>query len=440
MKKMFLFLLMCLLFIKFSFGGKEMDKVLLGIDNFVLNYLHLVKGKRVGLITNPAGINSETKTTAALLLAHPDVHVVALYGPEHGVRGDAQAGAHVPYYYDDHYKVPVFSLYGENMAIPKGMLKNIDKYMRSFDTKDEQKRLESNKVKDIDVIIIDLQDIGTRIYTYVATMAYAMETCAKAGIPVIILDRPNPINGLDMEGPVLEYPKYSSFVGVYPIPVRHGMTIGELALLFNGEFQKKPVELKIIPMKNWSRDMWFDGTGVPWVMPSPNMPTIDTAIVYPGMVYIEGTNMSEGRGTTRPFELFGAPWIDGFVLTKELNNLGLKGIVFREAWFTPTFSKYKGKRCGGSQLHIIDRNEYRSFSTFLLIISKIKELYPDKLKFHPSYFDKIAGNNLIRKMLQQKNKVEEIDKSYKADLIKFAKLRSKYLLYDLSIKKGDKVK
>ena len=434
MRKKILILLMILSFIGLGIGKNKNDKVVLGIDNFTSNFLHLVKGKRIGLITNPAGVNSDIKSSAAVLLAHPDVNIIALYGPEHGVRGDAQAGVYVPYYYDGHYKVPVFSLYGENMAVPRGMLKDIDKYMRDFDTEGSKKRLEKSKVKNIDILIIDLQDIGTRIYTYMATMAYAMETCAEAGIPVIVLDRPNPINGTDMEGPVLDYPEFSSFVGVYPIPVRHGMTIGELALLFNEEFQKKKVDLKIIPMKNWHRDMWFDETGVPWVMPSPNMPTIDTASVYPGMVYIEGTNISEGRGTTRPFELFGAPWIDGFILTKELNSLGLKGIVFRESWFTPTFSKYKGEICGGSQIHIIDRSKYKPFSTFLSIVLKINELYPDKLKFHSSYFDKIVGNSSIRVMLKKKKDVKEIERSYKVDLIKFSKLREKYLLYK---KKGN---
>jgi len=184
-------------------------------------------------------------------------------------------------------------------------------------------------------------DVGTRIYTYISTMAYAMEACAQNKIEFIVLDRPNPINGLAVEGPILEYPQYSSFVGLYPIPIRHGLTAGELAKLFNQKYLKKKVSLQVIPMQGWQRKMWYDQTGLPWVSPSPNMPTLTTATVYPGQVFLEGTNVSEGRGTTKPFELFGAPWIDGYELTKRLNSLLLPGAAFREAWFTPTFSKWR---------------------------------------------------------------------------------------------------
>jgi len=300
----------------------------------------------VGLITNPSGVNSKLESTAWLFKNHPAINLVALYGPEHGVRGEAQAGEYVPFYLDEKFKLPVFSLYGQSFKPEPGMLKNIDELMRKFDTQSSGKIPEENMVKGLDVLVFDIQDVGTRVYTYVATMALAMESCAELGIEFIVLDRPNPIGGKILEGAVLKYPEYSSFVGLYPIPERHGLTIGELARLFNDQFLKTKARLTVIPAEGWKRDWWFDQTGLPWVMPSPNMPTLETAAVYPGQVYLEGTNLSEGRGTTRPFELFGAPWIDGWELSRKLNSLDLPGVIFREAWFTPTFPNIREKDAG----------------------------------------------------------------------------------------------
>jgi len=274
--------------------------VKLGVEVFMEKHLKLVKGKRVGLITNPSGVDSHLRSTIELFYQNPEIKLVALYGPEHGVRGNAQAGQYVPFYVDEKYHLPVFSLYGQSEKPEPGMLKNIDEYMRSFDTHIEGKVPIKEMVKNIEVMVFDIQDVGTRIYTYIATMAYAMEACAEAcaqnKIEFIVLDRPNPINGLDMEGPLLEYPQYSSFVGLYPIPVRHALTVGELAKLFNQKFLKKKVSLQVIPMQGWQRKMWYDQSGLPWVSPSPNMPTLTTATVYPGQVFLEGTNVSEGRG------------------------------------------------------------------------------------------------------------------------------------------------
>ena len=298
----------------------EHPPVKLGVEVLFEKYLDLLRGKNVGLITNPTGLDSHLDSDIDLFRAH-GVNLVALYGPEHGVRGNAQAGQFVPFYYDEHFKLPVFSLYGQTHKPPADMMTNIDEYMRSFDTKHEGKQVEPGMMKSVDVMVFDLQDVGTRVYTYIATMAYAMQAAADANIPFIVLDRPNPINGVAMEGPILEYPKYSSFIGLYPIPLRHGMTAGELAQLFNAKFLKKKCDLTVVPMENWTRDEWFDETSLPWVLPSPNLPTLDSATVYPGQVIIEGTNLSEGRGTTKPFEFFGAPWIDGFVLAKKLNAL-----------------------------------------------------------------------------------------------------------------------
>ncbi|MDD8030611.1 MAG: DUF1343 domain-containing protein [Acidobacteriota bacterium] len=400
-----------------------------GVEVFIEKHLDLVGGKRVGLITNPSGVDSQLKSTTSLLQVTPEVDLVALYGPEHGIRGNAQAGEYVPFYFDDKYQLPVFSLYGQSLRPHPGMLKNIDDYMRSFDTQITGKVPEKNMIEEIEVMIFDIQDVGTRVYTYIATMAYAMEACAELGIDFIVLDRPNPINGLFLEGAILKYPDFSSFVGLYPIPLRHGMTAGELANLFNDRFLGKKVGLTVIPVEGWKREMWFDQTGLPWVMPSPNMPTLETATVYPGQVYLEGTNISEGRGTTRPFELFGAPWIDGHELSEKLNQLGLPGVIFREAWFTPSFSKFQGQLCGGCQLHITDRDSFAPFLTTLWIIRTVLDRYPDDFNFHPEYFDKIMGNSEIRQALQSGLSPEEIVKSLESGLKEFEKLRKPFLLY-----------
>lgn len=402
-------------------------KVILGVDVFLDKYLYLVEGKRVGLITNPTGRNKDLDSTIDLLISKK-VNLVALYGPEHGVRGNAQAGEYVSYYIDDKYNIPVYSLYGQNLIQPENAIENIDEYMTSFDTIEKGKTPINDMLKGIDIILIDIQDVGTRVYTYIATMAYVMRSAAKNGIGFIVLDRPNPVSG-SMEGPILEYPGHSSFIGLYPIPMRHGMTIGELAWLFNEKFLNSKVKLTVIPMKGWKRDMWFDSTGLPWVIPSPNMPSLDTAIVYPGQVLLEGTNISEGRGTTKPFEFFGAPWIDGYVLAKKLNALNLPGVKFRENWFTPTFSKYANKLCGGAQLHVLDRNLYKPFETTLHILEMIEKLYPDKLTFNNDYFDKLVGNSWLRQNIIDNKPVNNIVSSYSADLNKFIENSKGYMIY-----------
>jgi uncharacterized protein YbbC (DUF1343 family) len=309
------------------------------------------------------------------------------------------------------------------------MMTNIDEYMRSFDTKHEGKQVAAGMMQSVDVMVFDLQDVGTRVYTYIATMAYAMQAAADAGIPFVVLDRPNPVSGVAMEGSILEYPQHSSFIGLYPIPLRHGMTAGELARLFNDKFLKTKVKLTVVPMENWSRDEWFDETGLPWVLPSPNLPTLASTTVYPGQVIIEGTNLSEGRGTTKPFEFFGAPWIDGFVLANKLNALKLPGVKFREVWFTPTFSKFSGQQCGGCQLHVTDRAAYQSIATTLTILAAVKELYGNKLEFHAEYFDKVLGTSSVRKALERGEPVDKIVAGFAGGLNTFGKLREPYLLY-----------
>lgn len=392
-------------------------------------HLDLVRSKRVGLITNPSGVDSKRISTISLFANTPEIRLVALYGPEHGVHGDAQAGEYVPFESEKELDIPVFSLYGQNQKSDAANPTNMDESMRFFDTIDEGKHIEPSMIENIDVLFFDVQDVGTRIYTYIATMAYAMQACAEYLKDFIVLDRPNPINGIDMEGPVLEYPEYSSFVGLYPIPVRHGMTVGELARLFHSKFQSQETNLTVIPMMGWVRSMWFDETALPWIGPSPNMPSLDTATVYPGQVFLEGTNISEGRGTDTPFELFGAPWIEGSQLIQVLNSLNLPGVRFGKICFTPKFSKYKDQNCEGAQIQVTDRNRFRPFETSMHIIQTVMELYPKKLIFHSEYFDRIMGNRKVREALEAHQAVSEIINVASSDVDVFKELRRPHLLY-----------
>jgi uncharacterized protein YbbC (DUF1343 family) len=405
------------------------SNVKLGVEVFLEKNLDLVKSKRVGLITNPSGIDSNVTSTITLFANTPSIHLVALYGPEHGVRGDAQAGEYVPYDRDEELDIPVFSLYGQSQMPDPDIQANIDESMRSFDIVNDGKLIEPSMVENIDVLVFDIQDVGTRIYTYIASMAYAMRSCAENNKEFIVLDRPNPINGIDMEGPILEYPEYSSFVGLYPIPVRHGMTVGELARLFNSNFLSQKTNLTVIPMMGWERSMWFDETALPWIMPSPNMPSLDAATVYPGQVFLEGTNISEGRGTKKPFELIGAPWIDGTKLVKILNGLNLPGVEFKESWFTPVLSKYQGQLCGGAQIHVTDRAHFKPFETSMHIIQSVMDMNPEQFLFHTEYFDRIMGTAKVRKELEGHRDVTEIIGKYSKGLINFDNLRKPYLLY-----------
>ena len=400
-----------------------------GIEVLLEARLDLLRGRRVGLITNPTAVDARLRSTAELLRAHPEINLVALYGPEHGVRGDAQAGEYVPFYRDSHLGLPVFSLYGETQRPPADMLTRIDAYMREYDTRHDGKTVEPRMLESIEVMVFDLQDVGTRVYTYVATMAYAMQAAAEAGIPFVVLDRPNPITGAAMEGPILRFPEYSSFIGLYPVPLRHGMTAGELARLFNARFLPRPARLTVVPMDGWRRGDWFESTGLPWVLPSPNLPSVDAAVVYPGQVMLEGTNLSEGRGTTRPFELCGAPWLDGNVLARVLNTLDLTGVRFREAWFTPTFSKFAGQRCGGVQLHVRDREAFQPVLTTIALLAEVRRLAGDRLEFHGDYFDRVLGHARVREGLLAGLPATALAAEWQPELRAFSALRDEYLLY-----------
>lgn len=388
---------------------KKNEKFRLGVEVLLQDKIDLIKDKRVGLITNPTAVDQSVTSIVDLLYNNNNVNLTALYGPEHGVRGSAQAGQYVEQYTDEKTGLPVYSLYGKTKKPTPEMLSNVD------------------------VLLFDIQDVGTRYYTYIYTMALAMEAAKENNIPIIVLDRPNPISGTKVEGPVLE-DKYSSFIGEYPIPVRHGMTVGELAKLFNSEFGIG-ADLTVVEMEGWKRNIYYDETPLEWILPSPNMPTLETAVVYPGAALIEGTNVSEGRGTTKPFELIGAPFINSDNLAAKLNSYKLPGVTFRAASFIPTFSKHANVLSHGIQIHVTDRNAYKPFETGLYIVKTIHDMYPNDFQFRApnaagiSFFDNLVGNGSIRADIEAGKSIEEIKAAWQAGLDEFNGVREKYLLY-----------
>jgi uncharacterized protein YbbC (DUF1343 family) len=337
--------------------------VQLPLDNLHELWPEEFRGARIGALLHPASVSSKLEHASRILEKFNGelFRLSAFFGPQHGFLGQTQDNmAEWKTYEHPRLHIPIYSLYGEHREPTTEMLQNLD------------------------AVIIDLQDIGTRYYTFIWTLYLCMRACEKHGVPIVVLDRPNPINGLTIEGPILDS-DYRSFVGMHPIRVRHGRTIGELALQFRNEAFLS-CRLSILPVRNWKRAMWFDETGLPWVMPSPNMPALETATVYPGMCLLEGTNISEGRGTTRPFEIFGAPFIEAEQLCRELNNSKLPGIFFREAYFQPTFHKFAGQLCAGAQLHVVNRNSFRPFATGVEIIKRIRKLSGDQFQWkQPPY-------------------------------------------------------
>jgi uncharacterized protein YbbC (DUF1343 family) len=385
-----------------------------GLEVLFESKLDLLDGARVGLIVHPASFNSRFEHAADLFHQEKRIKLTALFGPQHGIRGETQDNMiEWQSFRDQQTSLPAYSLYGETRKPTPSML------------------------AEVDVLVFDLQDIGTRVYTFIYTMALAMEAARDFDKRFIVLDRPNPINGVQIEGNILE-PEFTSFVGMFPIPMRHGMTVGELALMFNREFGIG-CDLEVVKMEGWRRSMWFEETGLPWVMPSPNMPTVDTAVVYPGTVMFEGTTVSEGRGTTRPFEIIGAPYIDPRALTEELAKDKLPGVVFRPVHFEPAFHKFAGQLCGGVQIHVTDRNAFKPVLTGVAIISAIRRLYPNEFGWkEPPYeyvydklpFDVINGSSRLREQIEAGTPVTEIKDGWRVDLNKFAERRRAYLLYD----------
>jgi uncharacterized protein YbbC (DUF1343 family) len=372
-----------------------------------------VKGDRVGLICNPTSVDSHFRHAGDLFRRHPAIKLSALYGPQHGIRGETQDDMiEWQGFTDPRTGVPVYSLYGEVRRPTAEMLAGVD------------------------VLIFDVQDVGTRVYTFIYTMALAMAAAREHGKRFIVLDRPNPINGNDVEGSLLEE-GHESFVGMYPIPMRHGLTVGELAKLFNSEFGIG-CDLTVVRMEGYQRVQWFDETTAPWVIPSPNMPTLDTATVYPGTVFVEGTLISEGRGTTRPFELNGAPYVDSYELAGRLAGQQLPGVFFRPHSFQPTFQKHAGRLCHGVQIHVLSREVFRPVITGIALIKAVRDLYPQQFQWKlPPYeyvhdrlpIDVIAGGTRLREQIESGASVADIAASWAKDEAKFVERRRPYLLY-----------
>jgi len=392
---------------------KLLQPVQLGLDRLLEETHDAIRGARVALICNQASVDHGYRHAADLLHEHPEIQLTALFGPQHGIRGDVQDNMiETGHSVDRKTGLPVHSLYSETREPTDAML------------------------QDIDVLVFDMQDVGCRIYTFVYTLANCMRAARRLGKKVIVCDRPNPINGASMAGNILE-PEYASFVGQFPLPTRHGMTVGELAQMFNEHF-KIECDLEVIPMVGWQREFWHDDTDAPWVMPSPNMPTLDAATVFPGTVHFEGTQISEGRGTTKPFELIGAPYIDPDAYAETLNALGLQGVFFRSCVFQPTFQKHAGVSCGGVQIHVTDRDSFEPWVTGIAMSKFVHDMYPNDFRWKvPPYeyvydknpFDVISGTAKIREAFEKGAELDAIVAETKAPLAEFKELRARYLLY-----------
>jgi uncharacterized protein YbbC (DUF1343 family) len=372
-----------------------------------------LSGMRVGVVSNPASVDRRLSHIVEQLVRSEGVQLAAIFGPQHGFRSDVQDNmVETPHATDAERRVPIYSLYSETREPTSDMLKGLD------------------------LLVVDLQDIGARIYTYIYTMANCMRACARHGVPVLVCDRPNPIGGDDVEGALLR-PGFESFVGQFPLPMRHGMTIGELARLFNDDFGIG-AQLEVVKMEGWSRSMYWDDTGLSWVLPSPNIPTLDSAIVFPGTVLFEGTMLSEGRGTTRPFELVGAPWIIAERFAADVNSLGLPGVHCRPAVFEPTFQKHARQPCGGCQIHVTDRQAFRPVLTGVALIDLFRR--SDRTNFawrQPPYeyehdkmpFDILSGSDALRRQIEAEMPLADIADTWRDDEKSFERQRARFLLY-----------
>jgi len=372
-----------------------------GLDVLVHEQAPLLEKQRVGLVSMPAAVMPDL-TSAFEALLSADVNVIALFGPEHGFGGAALEGAKVGDVVDSRTGLPVFSLYGQHFEPTPEMLAHID------------------------VFIFDMQDVGVRFYTYLSTLYYVLCSAGKAGKPVYVLDRPNPITGNIVEGGPVDA-GFESFVGIINILMRHGMTLGELARYMNMEYALG-TDLHVIQMKSWQREMWFDETGLPWVPTSPAMPHLSTAILYPGMCLLEGTNLSLGRGTSLPFEICGAPWLDGYALAEDMNVLCLPGVRFRPIVFTPLAANHAGSECLGVQIHILDRDTLRPVTVALNLIAVVRRMAGEAWVWNP-HFDRLAGSSFVRSALEAGTGVDEIIDTWSESISSFSYQREKYLLY-----------
>lgn len=389
--------------------AKIKPRVKLGCEVFLSANALGLKDAKIGFVTNHTGLTSNLDSLIDKFL-DKGLQIKALFGPEHGIRGEAAAGEKVSSGSDPKTGIKIYSLYGDTRRPTEEMLRGLD------------------------ALIFDIQDVGARFYTFMWTMANCLEAAADHKVPFFVLDRPNPVGGMAVEGPVLDT-AFKSFIGYYPVPIRHGFTVGEMARFVAEAYKKNPGNLSVVPMEGWKREMWFDETGLQWVMPSPGMPTLDTAVVYTCSCLFEGTNVSEGRGTTKPFEIFGAPWMDLDRVAAEANDMNLPGIRFRPLYFEPTFSKYKGERCGGAQIHTLDRDCFEPVKTGLSLVHKIMKLYPDDFAFREpgstgkAFFDLLMGSDKPRQMLMKSANLSEIICEWESDLSRFFSNRGEYLLY-----------
>jgi uncharacterized protein YbbC (DUF1343 family) len=392
-----------------------MQRVLTGIDVLKAQQWQPLRGLKVGLVAHPASVDCQLRSTVELFVAAASTPLAALFGPEHGFLGleqDLIAVRHEPTTWRG---IPYHSLYGETV---------------------ESLRPHIEQMRGLDALVIDLQDVGSRYYTYQATMLYCLEAASALGLLTVVLDRPNPLGGDIIEGPTLQ-PGYESFVGAHPIVIRHGMTIGELAKLYHAERGLRG-ELRIIPCEGWRRAMTFDDTGLPWVLPSPNMPTLDTAFVYPGQCLLEGTNLSEGRGTTHPFEICGSPWIDAEKLVSRLRDADLPGVVFRPLSYRPTFQKFAGEPCSGVQLHVTDRRTFQSVRTSLALLHAMREQSLERFDWRREVYefvsdrlaiDLLFGSPRERLALEAGTSPALIAQAWAAEEDEFRRRRQKHLLY-----------
>lgn len=388
-------------------------QIKLGLERLLSDRVVAVKDARVALVCNQASVDHSFRHAADLLFDHPAINLTTLFGPQHGIRGDVQDNMiETGHARDRRTGLPVYSLYSETREPTDEML------------------------NDADVIVVDLQGVGCRIYTFAYTMANCMRVAARLGKKVVVCDRPNPIGGEKVAGNVTEA-GHESFVGQYLLPTRHGMTMGELARLFNEHFGIG-CELEVVKLAGWSRNLWYDDTDGPWVMPSPNIPTPDSCKVFPGTVHLEGTQMSEGRGTTRPFELVGAPYIQADQYASELMKLNLPGVLFRASVFMPTFQKHGGKACGGVQIHVTDREAFEPVQTGIAIVKTAYDMYPNDFRWKdPPYeyeytrnpFDVISGTTKLREQIERGDSLEAIVDSWQPRLDEFRAVRQSYLLY-----------
>jgi uncharacterized protein YbbC (DUF1343 family) len=393
--------------------SKQKQPVTLGVERLLNGELDLLRGQRIGLVCNQASVDHRFRHVADLFHQHPEINLTTLFGPQHGIRGDVQDNMiETGHSVDRKTGLPIYSLYSETREPTEDML------------------------RDVDTIVFDLQDVGTRIYTFVYTLANCMRAARKLGKKVIACDRPNPIGGIKVAGVVLD-PDCVSFVGQFPIATRHGLTVCELGRMFNQHFGIG-CEFETITMSGWSRELWYDETDSPWVLPSPNIPTVDTTVVFPATVHLEGTQMSEGRGTTKPFEFAGAPYIDADDFAAAMTGFQFPGVEFRACGFMPTFQKHAGQACGGVQIHVTDRELFEPAIAGIAIVKSAFDMYgahfrwkdpPYEYDYERNPFDLISGSSKVREAIERGDSLAAIEESWQAPLVEFRQLRDRFLLY-----------